>query len=111
MLNIERNGNIEIVSFTVDRINALITEEIREKTAVLFENQQSKVVIDLKGVEYIDSSGFGYLLSILRDARNNYGTLKISGPEPSVLKLFETLHLHTVFEIYSDLGDCLRAFK
>jgi anti-anti-sigma regulatory factor len=103
MLNIERNGNIEIVSFTVNRINALITEEIREKTAVLFENQQSKVVIDLKGVEYI--------LSILRDARNNYGTLKIAGPEPSVLKLFETLHLHTVFEIYSDLDDCIRAFK
>lgn len=111
MLNIERNGSIEIVSFTVNRINALITEEIREKIVTLFENQHAKVIIDLKGVEYIDSSGFGCLLSILRAARNNYGTLKILGPEPSVMSVIETLHLQTVFEIYSDADDCIKAFK
>jgi anti-anti-sigma factor len=111
MLITERNGNIEIVSFTVSKINALITEEIREKINVLFENQHSKVIIDLKGVEYIDSSGFGCLLSILRESRNSFGTLKILNPEPSVRSLFETLHLHTVFEIYSDPDECIRAFK
>jgi anti-anti-sigma factor len=111
MVNIEKAGDIEIVSFSVDRINALIAEEIREQVVQLFDNQHAKVAIDLKGVNYIDSSGFGCLLSILRAAKNNYGILKIMSPESSVKSLFETLYLHTVFDIYPDTEQCLRSFR
>jgi len=111
MVNIEKSGDIEIVSFSTDRINALIAEEIRVQIAKLFDNQHAKVIIDLKGVFYIDSSGFGCLLSILRAAKNNYGSLKIANPESPVRSLFETLYLHTVFEIYNDAGECLRSFR
>lgn len=111
MVSIEKRGNIEVISFTVNRINALITEEIKETVVKIFENQHTKAVIDLKGVEYIDSSGFGCLLSILREARNSYGMIKICNPEPQVKALFETLHLNTVFEIYNDIDECLRSFR
>ncbi len=111
MIYFEKAGNIEIVSFSVNRINALIAEEVREQISKLFENQNAKVVINLKGIEYIDSSGFGCLLSILRAAKNNYGILKIACPESSVNSLFKTLYLHTVFEIYPDTGECLKSFR
>jgi anti-anti-sigma factor len=111
MVNIEKIGNIEIVSFTVNKINALITEELREPISKLFDNQNTKVIINLSGVEYIDSSGFGCLLSLLRDARNSYGTIKIANPEPSVRTLFETLHLQTIFEIYQNTDECIRSFS
>jgi anti-anti-sigma factor len=111
MINIEKKDKIDIISFSVNKINALIIDEIREGIIKVFDNSNSKAIIDLKGVEYIDSSGFGCFLSILKTARNNYGVLKFANPEPGVSKLFETLHLQTVFQIYSDIETCLRSFK
>jgi len=111
MINIEKRGKIDIITFTIDKINALITDEIRDKINRLFENGNAKVIIDLSGVNYIDSSGFGCLLSIMKTARNNYGTLKLVNPEPSVMKVLQTLNLHTVFEIYDDLDVCLRTMR
>jgi anti-sigma B factor antagonist len=111
MVNIEKKGNVEIVTFNVNKINALISDEIRDQIVKVFDNSNAKVVIDLHGVEYIDSSGFGCFLSVLKAARNNYGLLKISSPEPPVKALFETLHLHTIFEIHPDTEECLRSFR
>jgi anti-anti-sigma factor len=111
MVSFEKRGSADIVSFTIGKINALVADEIRESISKLFEHPHTKVIIDLKGVEYIDSSGFGCFLSVLRIAKNNYSKLKIANPEPAVKILFETLHLHTVFEICEDMEDCLRSFR
>lgn len=111
MVNIEKKDKIDIVSFPVNKINALITDEIREDISKVFENSNSNVVINLSGVHYIDSSGFGCFLSLMRVARNNYGTIKFAQPEPAILELFRTLHLHTVFQIYEDMESCLSSFR
>ena len=66
----------------MSKINALITDEIKDRINKVFHNSNSKVIIDLKGVEYIDSSGFGCFLSVMKAARNNYGVLKFANPEP-----------------------------
>jgi anti-sigma B factor antagonist len=110
MVNVEKKDKIDIISFSVSIINALIIDEIRETILKVFDNSNSKVIIDLKGVEYVDSSGFGCFLSVMRAARNNYGVLKFANPEPKITELFETLHLQTVFQIYPDMDTCLRSF-
>jgi anti-anti-sigma factor len=110
MINIEKKDKVDIISFSVNKINALIIDEIREGILKVFDISNSKAIIDLKGVEYVDSSGFGCFLSLSRAARNNYGVLKFANPEPKVSELFEILHLHTVFQIYADLDTCLKSF-
>jgi anti-sigma B factor antagonist len=111
MINIEKRDKIDIISFNVNKIDAMITEDIREQINKVFDNSYSKVIIDLKGVEYIDSSGFGCFLSVMRTARNSYGVLKFVNPEPRIMEIFQTLHLHTVFQIYDDLDTCIRTLR
>lgn len=111
MINIEKRDKIDIITFSVDKINALITDEIRDEISRVFENSNSRVIIDLKGVQYVDSSGFGCFLSIMRTARNNYGILKFANPEPAVRQVLQTLNLHTVFDIYDDIDVCIRALR
>ncbi len=111
MINVEKKDKVDIITFTIDKINALITDEIRDEIGKLFENANTKVVIDLKGVQYIDSSGFGCFLSIMKAARSNYGSLKFTNPEPAVMEVFKTLHLNTVFEIFDDRDECVRSMK
>ncbi len=111
MINIEKRDKIDIITFDIDKINALITDDLRDQIGKVLENANSKVIIDLRGVMYIDSSGFGCFLSIMRTARNNYGTLKFVNPEPSVMQVIQTLNLHTVFDIYDDIDVCIRALR
>jgi len=111
MINIEKKDKIDIISFSVNKINALMTDEIRDGIIKAFDTSNSKVIIDLKGVEYIDSSGFGCFLSAMKAARNNYGVLKFANPEPKVMELFHMLHLHTVFHIYDDVDTCIKSFR
>lgn len=111
MINIEKRDKIDIISFSVNKIDAMITDYIRDSINKVFDNSNSKVIIDLKGVEYIDSSGFGCFLSVMRRARDNYGVLKFVNPEPRIMDLFRTLHLHTVFQIYDDMDVCLRTLR
>ncbi|HOM41183.1 MAG TPA: STAS domain-containing protein [Bacteroidales bacterium] len=75
MVTSEKRGNIEIVSFTLNKLDALVADEVREEVSRLFNEPNSRVIINLKGIQYIDSTGFGSLLSILRSARNNYGVV------------------------------------
>jgi len=111
MISIEKRDKNDIVTFSVNKINALITDEIKQEIGKLFGNGTSKIILDLRGVEYMDSSGFGCLLSILKNARNNYCMLKLANPEPAVMQVLHTLHLNTVFEIYDDLDACIRSMK
>lgn len=111
MVNIEKKDKIDIISFSLDKINALVTDEIRESISRVFENSNARVIIDLSGVKYIDSSGFGCFIAVMKTARNNYGILKFAKPEPVIMDLFQTLHLHTIFEIYEDLDTCIRSFR
>jgi anti-sigma B factor antagonist len=111
MLKIEKKDKIDIISFSDSKINALVTDEIREGILKVFDNSNSKVIIDLKGVEYVDSSGFGCFLSAMKAARNNYGVLKFANPEPRVTEMLEMLNLNTVFQIYPDIDSCIRSFR
>jgi anti-sigma B factor antagonist len=111
MLTTEKKDNIDLVTFSVDKINALNTEEIKEQIIKMLESPNSKLLISLSGVEYIDSSGFGCFLSALKVAKNNYGTLKLCCLSPNVRSVFETLQLHTIFEIYPDSESGIRSFR
>ena len=111
MVNCEKKGNIEIISFSITRLDAIVADEVRERVSCFFNEPNSKVILNLKGIQYIDSTGFGSLLSLHRLACNNYGTLKICLVEPDVNKLFQTLRLNTIFEIYNDPDECIRSFS
>ncbi len=111
MINVDRKDKIDIVSFSTSKINALITDDIRDEINKLSATSNPRIIIDLKGVEYIDSSGFSCFLSVMKSVRNNYGIIKVVNPDPKVMELFKMLHLNTVFQIFDDLDECIRSFR
>jgi ATP-dependent Clp protease ATP-binding subunit ClpB len=51
MINFEKRDKIDVISFTIHKINALVTDEIGEAISKIFNNSNSRVIIDLKGIE------------------------------------------------------------
>ncbi len=111
MIKTENINGILISSFDdVTRFNALITEAVKEELKQLFTTPNTRLILDLKGVTFIDSSGFGVFLSVMKTANNNYGYLKLCNLCDEVMELFKLLQLHNVFEIYNTREDALKSF-
>jgi anti-sigma B factor antagonist len=89
----------------------LISEPVKELLLDYFNKPNTRLVFDLKGVTFIDSSGFGVFLSAMKAANNNYGQFKICNVNPEVMELFKLLQLHHVFELYDELDTCLESFN
>jgi anti-sigma B factor antagonist len=112
MLRTEKINNIIVVKFNrIDRFNALISEPVKEDLKSFFNKPDTKLILNLEGIKFIDSSGFGVFLSTLKTANNNHGQFKICNIAEEVMELFRLLQLHNVFELYSNLEDCLKSFS
>ena len=112
MLKHETNNGIEILSFdNVSKLNILIAQTLKEEVAQYLTKANTKLVLNLDGVEYVDSSGFGALLSILRNAKNNDGQFKICHISPEVMELVRLLQLHNVFDICENVEECINTFE
>lgn len=112
MLKIEKNDNLTIVKFNnIDRFNALITEPVKEQLKGLFRQTGVNLILDLEGIKFVDSSGFGVFLSVMKEASNNHGKFKICNVSNEVMELFKLLQLHNVFEIYNDRESCKASFN
>jgi anti-anti-sigma factor len=102
---------VEIISFRTDRINALNVDVIRPVITKLFETPYTRVIIDMKGVDYLDSTAFAMFLYLLRIARSNYCTYRLCSLTPGTSELFELLQLHQSLDIYPDRTACLDSFR
>jgi anti-sigma B factor antagonist len=112
MLKTEKINDVLVVSFdNVNRFNALITEPVKEDLKSFYNKPNTKLVLNLEGINFIDSSGFGVFLSIMKTANNNQGQFKICNISSEVMELFKLLQLHNVFDIYGNLNDCVNSFK
>lgn len=111
MLKTENIKDITVVRFeNVNRFNALIADSVKEKLKSFYNQPHTKLILDLVDIEFIDSTGFGVFLSIMKTANNNYGFFRICNIHPDVMELFKLLKLHNVFEIYNTLDDCVNSF-
>jgi anti-sigma B factor antagonist len=112
MLKTEKINNVIVVKFNnIDRFNALIVEPVKEQLKALFNKPDTRLVLNLEGIRFIDSSGFGVFLSIMKTANNNHGQFKICNLGKEVTELFKLLQLHNVFELYDTQEKCIESFK
>lgn len=112
MLKTEKINNVTIVKFNnIDRFNALIVEPVKEQLKSFFNKPDTKLALNLEGIKFIDSSGFGVFLSILKTANSNHGQFKICTINKEVMELFKLLQLHNVFDLYTNQDECVSSFK
>ncbi len=75
---------------------------------ILLGTQQ--IVVNLSGIEYIDSGGLGTLVGVLASTRNRHGEIKLVRPNSRVADLLQRTRLNTVFKSYESDDDAVTAF-
>lgn len=72
--------------------------------------QGRKIVLNLKDVSYIDSSGVGELVYGFTTVKNRGGNLKLIGLPPRFKSLLQMTNLHTLFEVFEDEAAAVQSF-
>lgn len=95
-LTTENNAGETVVHGT-GKINAAGASVLQTTVRKLIPGNK-RIVLDLTGVDYIDSSGLGALVSIYMAARNANCELELSNPKQRVRDLLKITKLASVFE-------------
>ena len=106
-LKTESYGGGVVVFVKEGRIDAHNSADLKTEMNRLFEAGSINLVIDLKEVHFIDSSGLGVLVSGFKNASTRHGSIKLSGLQTQVKSMFELTRLHRVFDIYATVDDAL----
>jgi len=87
------------------------TVALRDQIRALLGKGQNCILLNLKGVPYIDSCGIGELVTSFTSVRNRGGELKLVNLEKKVHGVLQITKLHTIFEVYEDEAAAVRGFK
>ena len=69
------------------------------------------VVLDLEGVDFIDSTGLGAIVACLKRVSELGGDIKVCGLNAKTRMIFEITRAHRVFDIFDDAKSAAAAFR
>ncbi|BBB32220.1 anti-sigma B factor antagonist [Thermotomaculum hydrothermale] len=106
----------EVGDVTVVEINGKITigegdVALRNTIKELLEKGRKKIVIDMKNVSYMDSSGVGELASAYTTTKKQGGELKLANLNTKVHDLLQLTTLISIFEVFDSTAEACASFE
>jgi len=105
----EENQNVSIISVR-GFVDTTTSAELEESLKRLLRKGRYDIVIDLGGVNYISSAGWGIFISEIKEIRENGGDLKLAAMIGDVYEVFELLEFQTILESYDTVEEAIRSF-
>jgi len=108
---VEKNG-ITVVVPDGSRLDAEVAGELRLTLLELIERGHRKLVVDLRAVDFIDSSGLGALVSALKRLKQAdvSGDIRLAHVHPSVGAVLEIIRLNRVFFQAPSVDEAVASF-
>ena len=93
------------ILFATGRLNFPDVDGLRQQLASLVGAGALHVAVDLSGIDAIDSSGIGALISGLKAAKSAGGDLRLVAPTPAVASVLDMMNLDTVLTAHDSPED------
>ena len=87
------------------------TNKLRESVKNLVSQGKKKIVLDVKNVTMIDSSGLGALVAAYSSAKSGGASLRLSNLGAHFNQLLQITKLLTVFDVSKTEEDAVRSFE
>ncbi len=105
----EHNPDISVISVG-GFIDTTTSGELEESLKRLLKQGQFNIVVDLGGVNYISSAGWGIFISEIKEIRQNGGDLKLAAMIGDVYEVFELLEFQTILEAFDSVQEAVESF-
>jgi anti-sigma B factor antagonist len=97
-----RRGTTIVVAVAGD-VDIQTAPQLRECLDALVADGRMAVVVDLAGVNFLDSSALGVLIAVQRQLIDAGGELRLARPRPHVRKIFGITRLTEVVPLFDDM--------
>jgi anti-sigma B factor antagonist len=103
-------GGVTIVDISGRIVLGEESAALRNIVGELLSKGQKQILLDLGGVDYIDSAGLGALVGGFASVQKQGGELKLSNLPSKVVDVMQMTKLYTIFDIVSDEAAGLKSF-
>lgn len=104
------HGEIAVVRVT-GYVDTTTSHELEKKINAILERRGYNIVVDLSGVDYVSSAGWGIFIGEIREIREQNGDLKLAGMSPDVCEVFELLEFQNILEAYPTAVEAVERFE
>lgn len=110
-MNLQVNffDNVTVIAVT-GRIDSHSVNRLRQQLSVSAARQQANTVLDLGGVDFIDSSGLAAIVHGMKQCRATGGDLRLCRLHQSVRMVLELTRLDKALDIFPNQEGALRSF-
>ena len=109
-IEVRREEDVAVIILRGE-VDAYTCARLREAMIEAIEDGGANLVVDMKNVDYIDSSGLGTLVGGLKRVSERQGAIAVVCTNPQIRKVFDITGLVKVFPIYSSEDDAVKALN
>lgn len=110
-INLDKTGSVTILRVNEPRLDTTLAPDLKTHLLSMVETEAPKILLDLRDVEYADSSGLGAILFGIRQARDNGGACKLVNVNARVLSLIKIAKLDHVIEAFDNEPEAIDSFS
>ena len=109
-IQMQDHDSLAVLSLS-GRLDLASGATLKEQVKRLIEKSTIQIHLNLSEVEFINSSGLGALVSVMKEVRLQKGRLTLSNLASYVQEIFEITQLSHIFEIYSTEAEALATYQ
>lgn len=102
----QSDNGVTIVAPT-GRLDVAGAPSLREAVSEAVRTGSPRVVIDMEGISFVDSTGLGSVIAALKQVRSREGELRLAAPNQQVRVVLELTTLDRVFPYYATVEEAL----
>ena len=92
------------------RLDVAGAPALKDAISEALKNGPPRVVLDMEGISFVDSTGLGSVIAALKQIRSSQGDLRLAAPNQQVRVVLELTTLDRVFPYYSTVEEALTGF-
>lgn len=87
------------------------TKPLQERIYKTIEDNKPKVILDMKNIKWMNSSGLGIIMSCLTTLRGSDGDLCITGASERVKRPIEVTKLDQVIKLFDSIDEAVKSYS
>lgn len=110
-ISLQEGSQSDVSEIRVDGvIDTLTAGDLEEVIDSLLKRDRYNLIVDLAGVDYISSAGWGIFISHIKEVRANGGDIKLANMISNVYEIYELLEFDNVLAVFASVDEARDSF-
>ena len=102
------DGDVAVVEVVGD-VDMYTSPKLRDALSSFTRGKVRRIIVNLAGVEFMDSSGIATIVQAYKEIRPRGGEVCLASPAGNVLRVFELSNLTSLFPVYDSVEEAQEA--